>query len=379
MKTPNNISAVNVLHLSAVKDWGGGEHHIENLCRELEVLAPELTNFIFCVKNGALHQRLKKLPYKLIPATLDFKMDPRYIAGIIKVCKEKKIDLIHIHDTTALTLAVMGDHVSGLPPFVFSKKTSFPIKNRKRTLYKYNYPKIHRILCVSDETKRVTAESVRDGKKLLTVYHGTSLHKKCANMAFDLREKLNLSPEIKLVGLIANHTWAKNLETFAEVVRHIVKTEKRSDFHFVQFGGFTKRTQSLKNKIWEYGLENNVSFLGFTKAASGFIPQLDVLLMTSKSEGIPGAIYEAFYHECPVVSTDVGGIPEIITHEENGLLAAAYDHKQLAEHVLRLSEDPELRKKFTGISKEKLHRSFTTEMMAIKTLEQYKIIADGRF
>jgi hypothetical protein len=49
-----------VLHLSAVKNWGGGENHIENLCLEMAEIHPEVLNIILCRKGSLFEQRLKK-------------------------------------------------------------------------------------------------------------------------------------------------------------------------------------------------------------------------------------------------------------------------------------------------------------------------------
>lgn len=368
-----------ILHLSAVKKgWGGGENHIENLCRELQSSHPEVENLIFCVRGGKFHQRLKKTEIPYTTSVLGIKVDPRYVIRLINICKKEKIDLIHIHDPTALTLAVMADKFAELPPFIFSKKTSFPIKQRKQTLFKYNYSKIGRILCVSDETKKIAAESISDSSKLKTIYHGTNLGTKSDKTPFCLREKLKISEEKKIVGNIANHIRAKNLETFVEMVNELVNVQQRKDLVFVQIGDFTERTDELRKKVKEYQLEKHLFFLGFMPDASNFIPQFDLLVMTSQSEGVPGVIYEAFYHGTPVVSTEVGGIPEIITHGQNGLLSPAHHPKKLAKNVVNLAKNEDLCRKFAGNAKKKLLENYTTAKMAEETLKEYKKVLDER-
>ena len=152
---------VNILHISAARTWGGGENHLENLCYELKG-EPGVQNFILCAESGALHKKLLISEVPFFTAPLVNKMDFRFFLKIGSLCKKEQISLIHIHDTTALSLAVMADYFFDLPPFVFSKKTSFPIKNRKQTLYKYNYPKIRSILCVSQKTKEIASRSISD-------------------------------------------------------------------------------------------------------------------------------------------------------------------------------------------------------------------------
>src|SRR5690606_7230948 len=170
----------------------------------------------------------------------------RFILKIGSLCKKKKIDLIHIHDTTALSLAVMADHIYDLPPFVFSKKTSFPIRNRKQTLFKYNYHKIRSILCVSNITLNVTSPSIEDPSRLKVVYHGTRLDNKSESTPFLLREKLNLPSEAKIIVIIANHIWAKQLETLIGVSDILINQQNLTDYYFVQIGSYSGRTEDLK-------------------------------------------------------------------------------------------------------------------------------------
>src|SRR5690606_2771091 len=128
---------------------------------------------------------------KVISAPLANKMDPRFVIKLARTCKTENFDLLHIHDSTALTLAVMADHFAELPPFIFSKKTSFPIRPRRQTLFKYNYPKIRKILCVSEATRKISLESLDCHDRLEVIYHGTRLDNKTQKSPFWIRSKYN--------------------------------------------------------------------------------------------------------------------------------------------------------------------------------------------
>jgi glycosyltransferase involved in cell wall biosynthesis len=366
-----------ILHVSAVKSWGGGENHIETLCYELKKSNPEIKNIVLCVENTLFHERLNETKIEFQTAPLAYNLDFRFSFKIIELCKKQKIDLIHIHDPSAIALTIIADKLSSLPPFIFSKKTSFPIKNKKLTLYKYNYYKIKKYLCVSEETKRVTLESIKNKDKVITIYQGTSITNKSPETDFLLREKFEIDESKKIVGIIGNHIRAKNLETFIETVNVIVNIKKRKDIVFVQIGSFTDRTGDLITKIKELKLEKFIHFTGYIPKASNFIPQFDLMLMTSQSEGIPEVIFESFYHKRPVVSTNVGGIPEILQDGINGFLTEKQDSEMLSEKIIHLLNDKVLAEKFVDISNEKLMANFTASVMAQKTLKEYKNILNG--
>lgn len=369
---------MNILHVSAVKSWGGGENHIENLCRELAVISPDITNTIICVKGGLFHEKLKHTKIHHVAVKLAFKMDPRFSMKIAELCKTQNIDLVHIHDSTALTLCIMGDHLADLPPFIFSKKTTFPIRPRKQTLYKYNYEKIKKILCVSEATKNMTAEMVLKPEKLTTIYHGTNVRLADPEISLKLRDKLRLKESIQIVGNIANHNWPKDLETFILTANELINVQNKKDIHFIQIGAYTNRTNSYLKMIKDYNLQQHVSFIGKIENASALIPQFDISLMTSKSEGIPQFIYESFLKNIPVISTDVGGISEIIEHNHNGFLAAAGDHKDLAKLIGELLNDSERKVQFANRSYNLVLEKYTSQLMAQKTLNQYNTVLHGR-
>jgi glycosyltransferase involved in cell wall biosynthesis len=197
---------------------------------------------------------------------------------------------------------------------------------------------------------------------------------KSSETPYLLRDQFKIDSSKKIIGNIGNHIRAKNLETFVETINQIINIKKRTDLFFIQIGTFTDRTEHLMNTIKELKLENHVAFLGYAPNASNFIPQFDAFLMTSQSEGVPGVIYESFYHKKPVISTDVGGIPEIIEDGINGLLTPKHSPELLSEKIIHLFKNETLIDQFTSISYEKLMRKFLASTMAEKMLEEYKLI-----
>lgn len=364
-----------ILHLSAAENWGGGENHLENLCHELK---EQVENVVFCMAGGMLHERLKEKKLRVVAAPLANKMDPRFVLKLAGFCRKESFDLLHVHDSTALTLAVMADHFAALPPFILSKKTSFPIRLRRRTLFKYNYPKIKKILCVSEATKAISSQALDRHERLKVIYHGTRLDNKEKKSPFGIRDRFNIPENVILIGNIGNHIEAKHLETFIRTANYLVNERQRKEIYFVQIGNFSRRTIRLQEMVREFGLEKRVFFTGYLPEASAFIPQFDIMLITSENEGIPQVIYESFYHRVPVVSTNVGGIPEVIENGINGLLCDPYDYTCIGENLLFIMDNPQVIPNFAEISREKLMGYFTTRIMAEKTLVEYKNAINGR-
>ncbi len=370
---------MNILHFSPVKNWGGGGNHIESLCYELSRSNPGVKNIIVIAKNGRFHERLEKSDLNFATLPLSFNLDPRAIWRFISLCKTEQIDIVHLHGSTALTIAVIASSFANLPPFVFSKKTIFPIKNRKQTLFKYNHPQIKKILCVSEAAKRVTAKAITEKDKLVTIYHGTRIDNKSTETPFLLREKLKIPAGHKIVGHIGNHIPAKDLDTWINTIEHLYNRKGVKQIAFVQFGSFSDETPHLKEKIKQLGLEDHVHFMGYIENASNFMGQFDIFTVSSKSEGLPQVIYEAAWHKVPVVATNAGGIPEFIESNYNGLLSEREDALTLAENIEKLLDDPKRGVLFAERSYDKLKPPFTAGAMARATFEVYqKVIEDKK-
>ena len=86
----------------------------------------------------------------------------------------------------------------------------------------------------------------------------------------------------------------------------------------------------LKNQASQIGIDRNILFLGFRDDAHRLLQAMDVFVMSSLTEGLPVSVLEAMASKTPVVATDVGGIPEVIKHEETGFLVLPQSPESLA-------------------------------------------------
>ena len=357
-----------IVHLSGMMNRGGGENHILNLTEGLLQLDQNST--VFCPQNSQLALELKEKGLPSKSTKLNFKADPTFFLIFGRYCRKNKVDIVHVHDPVAMFLILLSSYFFRLPAAVLSKKTSFPIKKRKRTIYKYNHPIFKRVICVSKEVARVTKLSIQPASKITTIYNGSNLSQLAAlEPEFDIKSRLNLEKDTKLIVHIANHTKPKDLPTLIKVVE---KLKNRTDIHFVQIGRHTERGMPFLQEVKDLGLDNRISFLGELQHASVYLKQADISLITSKSEGLPQVVYESMFYKVPIVSTVAGGIPEVIENNESGFLADIGDADALVNHIKRiLDKDIELEKMLSN-NYDLVKSKYDSKIMAKKTLELYK-------
>ena len=114
------------------------------------------------------------------------------------------------------------------------------------------------------------------------------------------------------------------------------------DKYLLELGG-DGETKKLQSLIGQYGLENNVTFLGFVTGSKKeqLLREADVYILPSYNEGLPISILEAMSFGLPIVSTEVGGIPEVVRSHENGLLINAGDQPAIYEAIKFFIDHPE--------------------------------------
>ncbi|MGI0021815.1 MAG: glycosyltransferase family 4 protein [Nitrososphaeraceae archaeon] len=108
------------------------------------------------------------------------------------------------------------------------------------------------------------------------------------------------------------------------------------------------------------------------KKAMTILKSSSVLVVPSRMESIPQVIKEAFYLQVPVVATNVGGIPELITHDVNGLLVPPNEPKKLVEAINLLLENKQYAKKLADAGYEFVIKNITWEVLLPKYIEFYK-------
>ena len=108
------------------------------------------------------------------------------------------------------------------------------------------------------------------------------------------------------------------------------------------------------------------------KKAMSLLKSSKVLVLPSKMESVPNVIKEAFFLKIPVVASNVGGIPEIVTHEKTGLLVKPNDPQSLADSINRLLENREFAEKLAVEGYEFLKNNLTWEVLLPKYVKFYE-------
>ena len=122
--------------------------------------------------------------------------------------------------------------------------------------------------------------------------------------------------------------------------------------------------EALQSQVRQLGLERQVTFLGHVQDVPAFLAEIDCLVSSSLSEGLPLSLIEAMLAEVPIVATRVGGVPELITHGQHGYLCPADDAEALASSITGILSQPAQAAEMARAAAQRAYTDFSVRTMA---------------
>ena len=135
--------------------------------------------------------------------------------------------------------------------------------------------------------------------------------------------------------------------------------------------GEGEERKELERHVNDFNLQDKIFLVGFLENASQYLSAFDLFLSSSIKEGLPYSILEAGLAELPIVTTGVGGIPDIIDNGINGILVTKEKPGEMTRAIDYLVLNEDKRKAFSQSLKEKVEKEFSFEKMLQKTMEVY--------
>lgn len=356
-----------VLHLVSEKTWRGGEQQVAYLIEELTGEGVE--SFVACRKGSAFHTycQQQQLPHVALPFANEF--DVVTASQVKTYCKQHGINLMHVHSGHAHAISVLSHVLGNTLPIILSRRVDFPVKSNFLSRLKYNYAGIKRVVCVSDKIKEVVSQSLQHPELCVTVHSGIDLSRFAnSTKTGKLHQEFNIPPTAPLIGNVSAIAPHKDYHTFVDTAALVLKQHPDAVFPIIGDGPLR---HEIEDYVQQKGLQKQIIFTGFRRDIPQIMPELDVMLVTSETEGLGTTILDAFACHVPVVATEAGGIPEIVRDMETGLLAPVKSPAILAEKVHQVLTNTTTRNKVVQ-GAFILLQEFSKRNTALRTLAVYK-------
>jgi glycosyltransferase involved in cell wall biosynthesis len=279
----------------------------------------------------------------------------------------RQADLVHTHASLAARLAAKQ---LGLP-IVMTRHTLGPelpvggVPTWKRLIQGAVADHLTQgIIAVSAACRqRLIAEGVSQ-QLISLVYHGVDAQAFMEAKGDGWRRQWQVPKQLPVIVTTARLTSVKGLGTALSAAAKLQAAGHQ--FLWLLVGEGPER-QQLQQQIDDLNLGGCVRLLGFQTDISGILAAADLFVLPSLQEALGLSVLEAMAAGLPVVASGVGGIPELISSGDDGLLVPAAEPKQLAVGIARLLQDPELRRQWGEQAREKILRQFTLQEMWRRT------------
>jgi glycosyltransferase involved in cell wall biosynthesis len=208
-------------------------------------------------------------------------------------------------------------------------------------------------------TKAIKNELIEDAvpERLIKVMYNfvdlSKFQKNPGNQAGLTRSGLDLSASDFVVGFAGRLVHQKGWNYFLAAAELIM--EKIGDVRLVMVGDGPQKDEMLK-MVSGSKFKERIMFLGRTMDMPGFYGLIDCLVIPSSAEGMPMVVTEAFAMGVPMVVSDIPAFKEVIRDQVTGLISALGDAGDIAEKILILHGDPELRRRMAVAGKEEATR-----------------------
>jgi len=214
------------------------------------------------------------------------------------------------------------------------------------------------VVCVSkSQAEKVRGAGVPE-KKIAVIQNAIGEEAFIAPMPENRQEMTNWFAQSPrwLIGAAGRLSPEKGFAVFVEAAALVVK--QRPDVGFVLFGDGPLRRE-IAGLIGERGMQSKFVIAGFRNDLSRLLPNLDINVMSSFTEGLPVILLEAGAAAVPTVATSVGGIPEVIDDGRTGFLVPAGDASALAQRIVTLLDNDAQRKAMGRAVCDRVRRDFS--------------------
>lgn len=242
----------------------------------------------------------------------------------------------------------------------------------RRLLDRSHRDRVDRFVAVSEAVARELAARGTPADRITVIPNGVDVGRLEARSRSDLGDAVPAGSP--LVGYLGRLERVKGTEEFLRAAAKLA--ERYPDAAFVVAGEGSLREESEK-LVGVLGIAERVTFAGHVPDPAPWLAAMDVVVVPSLSEAFGLTAIEAMALEVPVVASDVGGLSEVVSDGETGLLVAAGDTKGIAAAVSRLVDDAELAQRLVRAAKMRVEERYRADRMVAEYLALYRRLLAG--
>ncbi len=370
-----------VVHLIKAKQIGGAERHLLMLLPALIERGVDVHLLVLVEPDNAMDKLFEEAARRGIPAepiVVKGTIDALIINRIRAKLQELQADILHTHLIHADTFGMAAAKLARVPHVVTSRHNDDDFRSKRVVKWASGvmWSGFSACIAISDAIKQFAIETENcPEEKVYVVKYGIE-HEALTQADFDsarkaLLSELDLSEDAQIFGMACRLVEQKGV-TYAMEALHQIH-EDYPDAHLV-IAGDGDLMHELVHLAAEFYISDHVHFLGWRDDVDNLMAAFDVFLMPSLWEGFGLVALEAMSKRRPVIASRVTALPEVVEHEQTGLLVPAKDSEALANAMRTLLEDRSLRVHMGMVAEDRIEQYFTVARMADETMVVYRVL-----
>ncbi|WP_075880507.1 glycosyltransferase family 4 protein [Vreelandella massiliensis] len=343
---------MHITHVNLARGFRGGERQTEILIKTLAEKSPnEVSQTLVCRSDSPMRQHLQGV------ARLEFQPSNHQLAGHFQLGKTQ---LVHAHDAKGVHWAYLH-HRLKRTPYLITRRIDSPVKRKWFNQQCYSHASAR--VAISQCIKHLLQKNQWGDVTLIAdaYAHLKPSPKATENFRENFAKKFLVGHAGALVDRIKGQ---RILLQAAQALEH-----QAPDTQII-FLGDGEDAETLKE---ESSSLSNVSWLGFKSNIADYLAGLDVFAFPSRNEGLGSVVLDVMQLGVPVIATNVGGLPDIVKHEQTGLLIPSEDADALANSIMRLRKNAALRQRLAQGAHERLEH-YSPQSMAASYWRLYQTI-----
>jgi len=299
------------------------------------------------------------IPFEKLPQSSI--VDPAPIKTVSSLIRNKHFNIMQSHGYKSAFIAFFARYFVKVPWVAFLHgHTTENLKVRLYHALEFKLVKhADRIITVSQEMRDRLVSRGLPAEKTIAIQNSFDPEQFAAFFAEEnLREKFGIASDEKLIGVIGRFSSEKGVDVFLKALKLLTQADKQVKAILIGEGPMENE---LRNYCLTQQISDRVIFAGYQQNIAEFYPILDLMVLPSRSEGLPNVALEALYFGVPVVATDVGGTSEVIINGKTGLLVPSEAVELMQAAILKLLTDTELRHHVIEQGKQHLVTNFSPQ------------------
>lgn len=357
-----------ILHVDTERTWRGGEQQALSLMLGLRRRGQH--NVVACQPGSAMEERARAEGLTTLPVKMRGEGDLRAAATLRRYAKAHGVDVMHAHTAHAHTLVGLAGR-GGVAARIVSRRVDFAPKKGPLGIRSLKYRVgVERYVAISHAIKEVLVRSGVDPRSVSVVPSGVDPDRSLGHSGQALRFDLGLAGHTgPIVGTVAALAGHKGLDVLVDATRLLL--DAHPDVVVLVLGEGAER-QFLEAQIARLRLHERVRLVGFLPRVPEFLNLVDVYTAPSVMEGLNTSLADALAARRPVVASEVGGIPELVLHEQTGLLVPPRDPAALADALGHLIRHPEVGRRYGDAGRRHVIARFSVDTMVEGNLAVYR-------